>query len=77
VYFAPALLTLVLPGLFGYGLPSLSFVLLAATVQFVVISAFACEAAVQIAKRALSNQPLHPTPTAAEAPASGAGERRR
>ena len=24
-----------------------------------------------------SNQPLHPTPTAAEAPASGAGERRR
>ena len=32
-------------------------------------------------KRALdsapSNQPLHPTPTAAEAPASGAGERRR
>jgi len=23
------------------------------------------------------NQPLHPTPTAAEAPASGAGERRR
>ena len=24
-----------------------------------------------------ANQPLHPTPTAAEAPASGAGERRR
>ena len=28
-------------------------------------------------QQAAPNQPLHPTPTAAEAPASGAGERRR
>jgi hypothetical protein len=31
----------------------------------------------QVFESVRSNQPLHPTPTAAEAPASGAGERRR
>ena len=43
-----------------------------------VLLLIACFSTLKLHNRAVSpNQPLHPTPSAGEAPASGAGERRR